>query len=139
MNISENTTILIPQRIQADFGSIFTSEEFKKFCLDEKIKLTLAAPKHLEMNSILERTWQSICHIKNSMIIHARVDETATHFSLKYATEIFSVIPICTIRKNGILTTPYELFTGKKPNIKKFRVLFSPCVVKKIYSNKKNH
>ena len=137
MNISGNTSILIPQQIQADFGSIFTSETFKQFCVNEKIKLTLAAPKHLEMNSILERTWQSLCQIKNSMIVHERVDETATHFSLKYATEVFSVIPIRTIRKNGILTTPHELFTGKRPNIRKFRVLFSPCVVKKYTATRK--
>ena len=99
MNISRNTTILIPQQIQADFKSIFTIESFKEFCFDAKIKLTLAAPKHLKMNSILEYIWQSICHIKNSMIIHARVNETATHFALKYATVVFSFIPISTRRK----------------------------------------
>ena len=133
------TDISIPERIQADFGSIFTSKAFLDFCRKQNIKITLAAPKHLEMNSLLGRTWRSISHIKNTLIVHARVDETCTHFALKAATEIFSVIPIKTIRKNGQLTTSHELFTGKKPKIDRFRVMFCPCVIKKYTSTAPNH
>ena len=115
--IQEASEFLFTQRIQTDFGSAFTSDKFITFCRNNSITVTYAAPKHLEMNSILERTWQSICHIKNTLIVHARVDETCTHFALKAATDIFSVIPIRTLRKNGRLTTSYELFSGKKPKL----------------------
>ena len=71
------------------------------------------------------------------MTIHASVDETTTHFALKHAIAVFSIIPIRTIRKNGNLTTSYKLFTGKWPNIKKFRVLLSPCVVNKYTATKR--
>ena len=35
------------------------------------------------------------------------------------------------MHKNDRLTTPYELFINNKLDIEKFRILFSPCVVKK--------
>ena len=83
------------------------------------------------MNSILERTYQSLCLMKNSLIVQARVDESFTHFVLIYACHIFASIPVKTLRKNERLTTLFELFTESKPNIEQFRVLFCPCVVKK--------
>ena len=36
-----------------------------------------------------------------------------------------------TLQKDDCLTTPYELYTGLKPKIKRFCVLFCPCVIKK--------
>ena len=86
------------------------------------------------MNSILECTWQSICHIKNTLIVHARVEETCTHFALKTAAEVFSVVSIKTIWKTVYLTARYELFSGKKPKIDQFRVMFCSCVIKKYTS-----
>ena len=83
------------------------------------------------MNSIVEQTWQSIQLLANSFIVHAQVDESCRHFALLYACEIFSVIPVKTLRLQGRLTTPSELFTGKKPKIGNLRVLFCPVIVKK--------
>ena len=127
----KNNDLFITERIQSDFGFVFASDAFHKYCLENRFKLTLAAPKHLEMNSILERTFQSLCLIKNSLIVQARVDESFTHFASMHACHIFACIPVKTLRKNERLTTPFELFTESKPKIKKFQVLFCPCVVKK--------
>ena len=82
------------------------------------------------MNSTLERTWQSICHLKNTFIVQARVDESCTHFALLHAIRVFCVLPICTIRHNGSLVTPYDLLMSTKPKLQHLRVLFCPCVVK---------
>ena len=46
-------------RFQADAASQFDSAEFRAHCLAEGILVTLAAPKHQEMNGLCERTWQS--------------------------------------------------------------------------------
>jgi len=72
------------------------------------------------------------------LLVHGHVDDSGTHFALKYACELFSVIPVKNLRKNGRLVTRHELFTGRKPKINKFRVLFCPCVVKKHTYYKKN-
>ena len=131
LNYVGQTQIVLTKRIQADYGSVFTSEDFQKLCIDSNCRLTVAAPKHLEMNSIVERTWQSLNLIKNALIVHARVDETTSHFALLHAIEIFVRVTMRKLRKNGQLTTCYELLTGQKPKLNRFRVLFCPIIVKK--------
>ena len=63
-------------------------------CIKDGFQLTLAAAKHLAMNSIVERTWQSLVLLRNAFLVHARMDDSATHFALKYACEVFSVTPV---------------------------------------------
>ena len=58
------TTLSPITRIQADYGSTFTSKEFQQLCVESSFKLTLASPKHLEMNSVVECTCQSLCLLK---------------------------------------------------------------------------
>jgi len=43
--------------IRADAGSQFTSSEFRKFCTDHGIQLSLAAPKKQNQNHLAERSW----------------------------------------------------------------------------------
>ena len=45
----------IPQEIVDDFGTQYTSEEFRKRCSDSSIKLTFSAPHHHQANSVAER------------------------------------------------------------------------------------
>ena len=42
------------ERILADAGTQFTSTEFKEECQTHGVRLTLAAPKHQEMNGQVE-------------------------------------------------------------------------------------
>ena len=123
-------------RIHSDYGSISTSDEFTKNTLSHQRRLNLASSKHLEMNSVLERTWQSLCHLKNSFIVHAWVDESCTHFALLHTICIFSVIPICALRRNDSFITPYELLCARKPKLHNFQVLFCPYIVKKYSATK---
>ena len=53
LSISEITNVFMTHQIQSDFGSVFKSDAFQKHCLENQFKLTLVAPKYLEMNSIL--------------------------------------------------------------------------------------
>ena len=92
---SDVKSVIVPvSRLQSDYGSVFTSETFLTYALNNNSRLTLAAPKHLEMNSVFGRTWQSLCHLKNTFIVQARVDESCTHFTLLHSIRIFSAIPI---------------------------------------------
>ena len=88
------------------------------------------------MNSVFERTWQSLCNLKSSFIVHARFDESCTHFALLHAIQVFSIIPIRTFRRNDSLITPYELLRAQKPQLRHFRALFCPCAVKNYSATK---
>ena len=73
-NLKFHTELHLTSRIQADFGTVFTLNQFQQFCLNNKFKLFLASPKHLKINSIHEHTYQSITLIKNSLLVQAHVD-----------------------------------------------------------------
>jgi hypothetical protein len=105
------------QHIRADAGPQFTSAEFIQACHDEGINISLAAPKHQEMNGICERTWQSLRNLAFSSMNYTRVGKEFGGMAFENAWKVFSVIPIKGLRKKCNVTTPYELFYGIKPSI----------------------
>ena len=70
------------ERISADAGTQFTSAESKEECQTHGVCLTLAAPKHQEMNGKVEVTWRTLHTIAHSLMVHARVPENYIHFAL---------------------------------------------------------
>ena len=83
------------ERISADAGTQFTSTKFKEECQIRGVHLTLASPKHQEMNGQVEVTWRTLSTIVHSLMVHARVPENYIHFALMYTTDhIFPVLPI---------------------------------------------
>ena len=45
------------ERISADAGKQFTSTDFKQECQTQRVHLTVASPKHQEMNRQVDGTW----------------------------------------------------------------------------------
>jgi hypothetical protein len=56
---SKGTTVSL-QYIRADAASYFTSQEFINWGNTNNTKISIAAPHHQEMNSIVERQWQNM-------------------------------------------------------------------------------
>ena len=107
------------ERISADAGTQFTSIEFKDECQTRRVRLTLAAPEHQEMNGQVEVIWRKLRTVAHYLMVHARVPEVYVHFTLMYTTDhIFLVLPIKDlINKDGDPTTPHKLATGTKPPV----------------------
>lgn len=118
-------------RIRADTGSEFTSDEFKHFCILHRINLLLAAPKHQENNHLAERSWQTIHRMAHSMLVHARLPDKYHFHAIRYATAVFNVLPVKNLyNTNGEICSPFELFTGTKPLISHLHVFGCPAVAK---------
>ena len=68
------------------------------------------------MNGQVEMTWRTLRTIAHSLMVHARVSEAYIYFVLMYTIDpIFLVLPVkYLINKDGKLTTPFKLATGKK-------------------------
>ncbi len=64
------------ERIRADAGSQFTSEEFFTFCRNAGVQLVLAASKKQYQNHLAERTWQTVSSMSRSLPVHARLPDT---------------------------------------------------------------
>ena len=67
------------ERISADACTQFTSTDFKEECQTRRIRLTLAAPEHQEMNRQVEVTWRTLRTIAHALMVHARVPEVYVH------------------------------------------------------------
>jgi transposase InsO family protein len=119
-------------RIRADAGSEFTSEEFRHFCITHQINLSLGAPKHQENNHLAERSWQTIHRMARSMLVHAHLPDKYHYHAIRYAAAVFNVLPVKNLyNSSGDICSPFELFTGTKPIISHFRVFGCPAVAKR--------
>ncbi len=74
------------QRIRADAGSQFTSDQFRDHCRTSGIQLVLAAPKKQHQNHLAERTWETVSNMGRSLLVHARLPDTFMYHALVYAT-----------------------------------------------------
>ena len=119
-------------RIKADAGPQFASKEFQKFCNDNLIQLTIAAPEHQESNHGIECVYRTIQQMTRSILIHARLDNAFWYHAARYAIHVYRAMPWkrC-ILPCGTQSTPYEMFKQEKPRISHFRVFGCPCVIKK--------
>lgn len=129
---TENYEYVNLERIRADAGSQFTSQAFIDYCVANKIHLSVAAPKKQNQYHIAEWTWQTICGMARSLLVHAHLLDTFWFHALCYASAIFNVLPICVHTTEGdIPCTPYQLYYGQLPCVSSFRVFRSPVVVKR--------
>jgi urease alpha subunit len=127
---SKGATVSL-QYLRADAASYFTSSEFIEWGNTNNIKISLAAPHHQEMNSIVERQWQNMSQIMRSMLVHARLTNHFYHFAGKYAKDILNVLPAKSILDhNGNPTTPHFKAFRTKPKIGNFRVFGCPASFK---------
>ena len=93
----------MPTEIIADFGTQYTSAEFRKRCKDCGIKLTFSAPHHHQANSVAER---SVGTIKQ---LWKKADESGQCRGT--AVLMYRSTPL-----DGTMPSPYELLFNRKPN-----------------------
>jgi transposase InsO family protein len=118
-------------KIRADAGTEFDSNLFSRHCINAGIKLVLAAPKKQYQNHLAERTWQTVCNIARSLLVHARLPDTFWFQAICYAAQIFNVLPVRGLKNQAeVPLTPHEMFFGTKPCILPFRVFGCPSVIK---------
>jgi hypothetical protein len=117
------------ERIRADAGSQFTSEEFSTYCREVGIQLVLAAPKKQHQKHLAECTWRTISSMGRSLLVHARLPHITMYHALVYACHIFNVLPVCgPLNEEEIPAMPYQLFFDKCPMILKYRVFSCPTI-----------
>ena len=108
--------------------------EFKEECQTRGFRLTLAAPEHQDMNGQVEVTWRTLRTVAHALMVHARVPEIYVHFTLMYTTD--HIFPVLTIKdlinEDGYPKNPYKLETGTKTSVSHLRVLFCPCVIRRL-------
>ena len=89
----------LPETIVADFGTQYTSADFRKKCRDSNIEIKYSSPYHHQANSVAERAVGTIKHLWKK-----------SRHSKTTALWMYRITPI-----DSNLPSPYELLFGRKP------------------------
>jgi hypothetical protein len=134
--LSKGATVSL-QYIRADAASYFTSREFIEWGNTNNTKISIAAPNHQEMNSIVERQWQNMSQIMRAILIHARLSNHFYHYAGQYAADILNVLPAKNLLDhNGNPCTPHFKAFRVKPKIGNFRVFGCPTSFKRYFASR---
>ena len=115
----EKETSLNVKALRADRGGEYMSEEFKQFLKECGIRSESTAAYSPQQNGVSERLNRTLVEAARSMISHAGLSKTYWAEAVATATYLRNRM-VSTALKSG--QTPYQLWHGKKPNLKHIRV-----------------
>ena len=113
--------------LRFDRGGEFTSDEFFDFCEQHGIKRQFSTARTPQRNGVVERMNRTVQQMARAML-----DESGTPATL-WGEAAFTVVTILNqenVRVNRT-QTPHELWYGKTPTIKYFKVFGSKCYIKR--------
>ena len=127
-------TVKSIDEIHGDADAAFMSEELELWGVKNGTTIICAAPNHQEMNGLPEKYWETSRTMSFSMLTHARLGLMFFYEALTYSWQICVVLPAkSTSKKDGdelIATTPFFLYFGKEPNVRRYRVFGCPAICK---------
>ncbi|BBN67220.1 transposable element gene [Prunus dulcis] len=114
-------------RLRTDHGTEFENQAFSKFCCEKGIKHEFSAPITPQQNGVAER--------KNRVLLDmARVLLKSANLTDHFWAEAISTACYTSNRvffRPHTKSTPYEIWKGKKPNVKHLRTFGSKCYIYK--------
>jgi transposase InsO family protein len=96
----------IPQTITTDGGSVFISEEFRKFATDMGIKLIRSSPYYAQANGQAEVSNQSLIKL-----IKRKIDGHPRHWHEVLSEALWAYHVLC---HGATKTSPYHLVYGQE-------------------------
>jgi hypothetical protein len=112
-------------RICSDHGREFKNSKFEELCLSYGIKQEFSSPITPQQNGVVERKNRVIQEMARVMI-HSK--NLAQHFWGEAVNTTCHIINRVYLRPDTS-KTPYEIWRGKKPTVKYFRIFQSKCYI----------
>ena len=110
------------KRIRTDCGTEYINEEFRALMDKNRIRHETSAPYSAHQNGTAERSWRTLFEMARCLIIQAEVTKALWNHAVRTAAYIRNRTYSKRLQK-----TPYEAFTGKKPNIKNMHAFGTGC------------
>ena len=108
--------------IRSDNGTEFTSSSFESLLVKHCIKHEKSAPYSPHQNGTIERAWRSIFEMSRCMIIECKLPK----YLWTYA--VMSTVYVRNRCFNSRLgKTPFEVFTGRRPNVSSMYIFGTVC------------
>lgn len=112
-------------RLRTDHGTEFENASFADFCSERGILHEFSAPITPQQNGVVERKNRVVLDMARVMLVSAKI---ARHFWAEAVSTACYTINRTYFRP-GTKNTPYELWKGRKPNVKHLKVFGSPCYI----------
>ncbi|KAJ8038704.1 hypothetical protein HOLleu_16202 [Holothuria leucospilota] len=109
-------------RLRCDNGGEFTSQEFTSLLRDKGIKQEFTSPESTHQNGTAERYWRTLFEMARCLLLEANLPKHLWTYAVKTAAYIRNRCYNKRLQK-----TPFETFTGKKPNLANMHIFGSPC------------
>ena len=113
-----------PKMIRSDRGGEYTGNEVVKFLKNEGIQIQYTAAYSPEQNGVAERKNRTLIEMARCMLLDASLQNTFWAEAVTAANYMQNRLPT-----RASLVTPYEGWTGCKPNINHFRIFGLKCYV----------
>ena len=110
--------LMTPERFIFDFDNKLIKGPVKEFIVDRGGSVEAAPSGRQNQNGLVERNWRTMVRMARSWMASALLPTEFWWFAIKRAVEVSNYLPI---KSNNIITTPFELVYGSKPDL---RLLF---------------
>ena len=121
-------------KIRSDHGKEFENAKVKSFCAKNGIKKEFSASKMPQQNRVVERKNRVIQEMARVMLLNKQIPEKfwgeAVNTTCHIGNRIFF--------RGRTKKTTYEIWNGKKPKVKYFRVFGSKCYILNDWENLEN-
>ena len=119
-------------KIRSDNGTEFKNMKIEEWCDEEGIKHEFSATYTPQQNGVVERKNKTLITLARAMLDDYGTSERFWAEAINTVCHASNLVYLHRLLKK----TPYELITGKKPNISYFRVFGCKCFIhKSIQSN----
>nr|GFB24625.1 zinc finger, CCHC-type [Tanacetum cinerariifolium] len=104
--------------LRTDRGDEFTSNEFTKYCKENRITRQLTAPYSPQQNGVMERRNRTVLSTTRSMMKVMKLPLTFWAEAVKHAIYILNKVSTRAL----VDKTPYEALYNRKPNLENLRI-----------------
>lgn len=112
-------------RIRSDHGREFDNAYFEDFCNEKGISQEFSVPKTPQQNGVVERKNRTLQEMTRVMM---KAKGVANHFWVEAMNTACYIINRVYLRSKTD-KTPYELWKGRKPNVKHLHIFGCRCYV----------
>ena len=127
----QNEKSLKIDRIRSDHGKEFENSYMEPFCTRSGISQEFSAPKTPQQNGVVERKNRVIQEMAKAMLHNKDVARNLWGEAVNTTCHMVNRVYFTPDSKK----TPYELWKGRKPNVKYFRIFESTCFILKDREN----
>ena len=108
--------------IRSDNGTEFIGRDFQPLLTKNRIRHETSAPYSPHQNGTAERGWRTLNNMGRCLLLDSKLPTKLWNYAVQTAAYVRNR---CYSRRTK--KTPYELFTGKVPNISKLQKFGSMC------------